>query len=107
MLIQCRDLFMKRPDILKKWQEKFQYILVDEFQDVNQAQYDVVRMLAAPQDNLFVVGMMISQCMDSEGQSGNHEGIYEGLSKGQTDPSGCQLSQQRIYCKRGSAYDRK
>lgn len=56
MLIQCRDLFMKRPDILKKWQEKFQHILVDEFQDVNQAQYDVVRMLAAPQDNLFVVG---------------------------------------------------
>ena len=56
MLIQCRDLFMTRPDILKKWQEKFQYILVDEFQDVNQAQYDVVRMLAAPQDNLFVVG---------------------------------------------------
>ena len=56
MLIQCRDLFMKRPDILKKWQEKFQYILVDEFQDVNRAQYDVVRMLAAPQDNLFVVG---------------------------------------------------
>ncbi len=56
MLIQCRDLFMKRPDILKKWQEKFQYILVDEVQDVNQAQYDVVRMLAAPQDNLFVVG---------------------------------------------------
>ena len=56
MLIQCRDLFMKRPDILKKWQEKFQYILVDEFQDVNPAQYDVVRMLAAPQDNLFVVG---------------------------------------------------
>lgn len=56
MLIQCRDLFMKRPDILKKWQEKFQYILVGEFQDVNQAQYDVVRMLAAPQDNLFVVG---------------------------------------------------
>ena len=56
MLIQCRDLFMKRPDILKKWQEKFQYILVDEFQDVNQTQYDVVRMLAAPQDNLFVVG---------------------------------------------------
>ena len=56
MLIQCRDLFVKRPDILKKWQEKFQYILVDEFQDVNQAQYDVVRMLAAPQDNLFVVG---------------------------------------------------
>ena len=48
--------FYETADILKKWQEKFQYILVDEFQDVNQAQYDVVRMLAAPQDNLFVVG---------------------------------------------------
>ncbi len=56
MLIMCRELFLKRPDILKKWQEKFCYILVDEFQDVNQAQYDVVRMLAAPRDNLFVVG---------------------------------------------------
>ena len=56
MLVQCRELFLKRSDVLKKWQDKFRYILVDEFQDVNQAQYDVVRMLAAPQDNLFVVG---------------------------------------------------
>lgn len=56
MILYCRELFLKRPDILKKWQKKFRYILVDEFQDVNQAQYDVVRMLAAPEDNLFVVG---------------------------------------------------
>ncbi len=56
MLIMCRDLFRKRPDILARWQERFRYILVDEFQDVNQAQYDVVRMLAAPGNNLFVVG---------------------------------------------------
>ena len=56
MLIMCRDLFRRRSDILEKWQQKFRYILVDEFQDVNQAQYDVVRMLAAPQDNLFIVG---------------------------------------------------
>ena len=55
-MIQCRDLFFNYPDILKKWQDKFRYILVDEFQDVNQAQYDVVRMLAEPQNNLFVVG---------------------------------------------------
>ena len=56
MLVSCRSLFMSRPDILEKWQQKFKYILVDEFQDVNQAQYDVVRMLAAPQNNLVVVG---------------------------------------------------
>ena len=56
MLLLCYQLFCSRPDILKKWQDKFRYILVDEFQDVNQAQYDVVRMLAEPQNNLFVVG---------------------------------------------------
>ena len=56
MLILCKELFEKRKDILGKWQNRFRYILVDEFQDVNQAQYDVIRMLASPQDNLFVVG---------------------------------------------------
>ena len=56
MLLLCCQLFLKRPDILEKWQQKFRYILVDEFQDINQVQYDVVRMLAAPEDNLFVVG---------------------------------------------------
>lgn len=56
MLVMCRDLFLKRGDILKKWQEKFRYILIDEFQDINQVQYDVIRMLAAPENNLFAVG---------------------------------------------------
>ena len=56
MLVMCCQLFKNRPDILEKWQKKFRYILVDEFQDINQAQYDVVRMLASPEDNLFVVG---------------------------------------------------
>ena len=56
MLLLCRDLFIKRPDILKRWQQRFRYILIDEFQDINQVQYDVIRMLAAPQNNLFVVG---------------------------------------------------
>ena len=56
MLLLCRDLFIKRPDILKKWQEKFRYILIDEFQDINRVQYEIVRMLAAPGNNLFIVG---------------------------------------------------
>lgn len=56
MLVMCYRLFADRPDILAKWQQRFRYILVDEFQDINQAQYDVVRLLAAPEDNLFVVG---------------------------------------------------
>ncbi len=56
MLTLCYQLFVKRPDILEKWQQKFRFILVDEFQDVNQVQYDVVKMLAAPENNLFIVG---------------------------------------------------
>ena len=35
MLIWCRKLFLERPDLLAKWQEKYHYVLVDEFQDVN------------------------------------------------------------------------
>ncbi len=56
MLVLCFELFTKRPDILAKWQQKFRYILIDEFQDINQVQYDVIRMLAMPENNLFVVG---------------------------------------------------
>lgn len=56
MLVLCYELFTKRPDILKKWQERYKYILIDEFQDINQVQYDVIRMLAAPENNLFIVG---------------------------------------------------
>lgn len=56
MILYCYELFEQRKDILEAWQNKFQYILVDEFQDINQLQYDIVRMLAKPQDNLFIVG---------------------------------------------------
>ena len=56
MMVYCYELFKKRPDVLARWQEKFKYILVDEFQDINKIQYDIVKMLAAPQNNLFVVG---------------------------------------------------
>ncbi len=56
MLVLCYELFTKRPDILKKWQERYSYILIDEFQDINKVQYDVIRMLALPQNNLFIVG---------------------------------------------------
>lgn len=56
MILYCYELFTQRKDILAAWQKKFQYILVDEFQDINQLQYDIVRMLARPQNNLFIVG---------------------------------------------------
>lgn len=56
MLVMCYELFTQRKDILAAWQQKYRYILVDEFQDINRIQYEIVRMLAAPEDNLFIVG---------------------------------------------------
>lgn len=56
MLVLTFRLFQSRPDVLKLWQKKYKYILIDEFQDINQVQYDVIRMLAAPENNLFIVG---------------------------------------------------
>lgn len=56
MLTLTYELLRQRPDHLHVWQEKFQYILVDEVQDMNCLQYEIVRLLAAPGNELFLVG---------------------------------------------------
>ncbi len=56
LIIKTIELFKNNPEILKKYQEKFQYILVDEFQDTNALQYSMVFMLSARHHNIFVVG---------------------------------------------------
>ncbi|MCR5525957.1 MAG: ATP-dependent helicase [Lachnospiraceae bacterium] len=56
MLIRVNRLFKERPEVLKKWSEKFKFILIDEFQDIDRLQYETVKMLASPENNLFVVG---------------------------------------------------
>ncbi len=50
----CLLLFKKRPMVLKRYREKFKYILVDEFQDTNWAQYELIKILAEPENNLTV-----------------------------------------------------
>lgn len=50
------DLFSQRGDILEAWRKRYSYILIDEFQDINRIQYEIVKMLAAPRNNLFAVG---------------------------------------------------
>lgn len=56
MLLLCHQLLSERQDILALWQNKYRYILIDEFQDINLVQYEIMRMLALPQNNLFIVG---------------------------------------------------
>ncbi len=56
MLLLCYELLAERKDILASWQKRYRYILIDEFQDINQVQYDIIRMLSEPENNLFAVG---------------------------------------------------
>lgn len=56
MMHMCYTLLKKRPDILDLIRKSYPYILVDEFQDTNLLQYEILKMLTAPLNNLFVVG---------------------------------------------------
>ena len=56
MLVFCYELLREREDIRTLWQNKFQHILIDEFQDINKVQYEIIRMLAGKGDHLFIVG---------------------------------------------------
>lgn len=52
----CLKLLREDAAYLAEWQAQFRYILVDEFQDISPMQYEIVRLLSAPQNNLFIVG---------------------------------------------------
>lgn len=56
LLIKTRELFAHFPRVLEKYQEKYKYILIDEFQDTDNIQYDIIKMLANKYKNIFVVG---------------------------------------------------
>ncbi len=56
IITRCYELLTTRHDILSLWQQKFRYILVDEFQDISPLQYEIIRLLALPENNLFIVG---------------------------------------------------
>ncbi|MCR5823965.1 MAG: ATP-dependent helicase [Lachnospiraceae bacterium] len=56
MLSMTEELFMNRPEVLEIWREKFKFIMIDEFQDINPLQYRLVRLLAEPENNIFIVG---------------------------------------------------
>ena len=56
LLRKTYDLFKNNPDILNRYATRFEYILVDEFQDTNTVQYELVKMLASVHGNVFAVG---------------------------------------------------
>ena len=56
LMTSCLRLLRDDAETLAQWQSQFRYILVDEFQDISPVQYEIIRLLAAPENNLFVVG---------------------------------------------------
>lgn len=56
MICLCYETLKANPAVLTWWQNRFQYILIDEFQDINRVQYETIKLLAEPQNNLFIVG---------------------------------------------------
>jgi len=56
LIVYTLKLFRERPNILNFYRQKFQYLMVDEFQDTNFAQYELIKLLAATRNNLVVVG---------------------------------------------------
>ena len=56
MIERCRLLLRRSPEILERWQRRFCFLLVDEFQDINASQFEILRLLAGEKGNLFVVG---------------------------------------------------
>lgn len=56
LLIKTLELFLKHKNVRKKWQEKFEHILIDEYQDTNMVQYQLVRLLVNEKQNIAVVG---------------------------------------------------
>ncbi len=56
LLLLTHQLFQSHPEVLRRWRERFNYLLVDEYQDTNRVQYLLLRALAAGKDNICVVG---------------------------------------------------
>ena len=55
-MVKTRELLYKDPSFLSKWQKRFSYLLLDEVQDMNALQFEIIRLLALPDNNLFAVG---------------------------------------------------
>ncbi|GGH85051.1 DNA helicase-2/ATP-dependent DNA helicase PcrA [Pullulanibacillus pueri] len=56
ILVKAYDVLMDTPQLLRSLQARFQYVMVDEFQDTNALQYELIKLLVAQHQNLFVVG---------------------------------------------------
>jgi DNA helicase-2/ATP-dependent DNA helicase PcrA len=85
LVVRAGELLSGDPRLRLRWQQRFEHVCVDEFQDVDAGQLRLVRLLAAPQDNLFVVGdddqTMVTPLPDTSGRAlGGLSGLLPAFS---------------------------
>ncbi|MBR4767878.1 MAG: ATP-dependent helicase, partial [Lachnospiraceae bacterium] len=56
MLLKTHELLKREPEVLSFWREQYGFLMIDEFQDINPVQFEIVKLIAAPENNLFIVG---------------------------------------------------
>lgn len=56
MIYICHKVLLENKEVLEMWQNRYKYILIDEFQDINKGQYECIKMIAQPENNVFAVG---------------------------------------------------
>ena len=78
-------LFKKHPEVLKKWQAQFSYIMVDEYQDTNVTQYKLIKLLSSKNNNIAVVGD------DSQGIYGWRGADFRNILNFESDYKNCQV----------------
>jgi DNA helicase-2/ATP-dependent DNA helicase PcrA len=54
--IRAWEIFNEHPEVLEKWQSRFKFVIVDEYQDSNKANFEIMKLLAYPENNIMVVG---------------------------------------------------
>ncbi len=89
MLYLFGGSFKQYPDVLARYQKKFKYLLVDEAQDNNGLQYEIIKMLGKPENNLFLVGDD-DQCQPAGEQVLTTEG-YVNIEDLDPEAQGCVL----------------
>ena len=76
MISICKEMLLKNKKILKKYQEKYKYVLIDEFQDINDEQYSVIKLLCKSK-NIFVVGDDDQSIYEFRGADGQIFGKFD------------------------------
>ncbi|EGV52652.1 DNA helicase II [endosymbiont of Riftia pachyptila (vent Ph05)] len=98
LLLRAHELWRDRPDILQHYQQRFQHVLVDEFQDTNAIQYGWLRLLTAGRNNLFVVGDDDQSIYGWRGaRVENIQSFEQDYASQPADPAGAELPLDRQH----------